>query len=70
MEWQPIATAPKDTTIILAYRRQDVFTAQYISPAQILGPDHDHEERWWTSDGEDLTGNMFTHWMPLPEPPE
>lgn len=69
-EWQPIETAPADGTVILAYRRDaGVFSAHYVSPADAVGGDDD-EPHWFTTDGEDLTRCMPTHWMPLPEPPK
>jgi hypothetical protein len=76
-EWQPIATAPRDGTVVLVYRE--------IAPWRVVG-----WARWegielgdfnrpqtiggWISNGfYDPPGNLGlghpTHWMPLPEPP-
>ena len=69
MKWEPIDTAPKDGTVILVYREDaGIFTAHHVSPASIVGG-CDYSESWFTTDGEDLTDDMPTHWMPLPEPP-
>ena len=64
-EWQPIATAPKDGTDILAY-----------SPK---APNPKTRTTWWrrAEDGKGFIGwGEFnesywpaTHWMPLPAPP-
>jgi len=71
--WQDIATAPRDGTAILAYRDDaGVFTAHYVEAdahisSMINPPEGDCY--WFTTGGEDLTGDMFTHWMPLPTAP-
>lgn len=63
--WQPIETAPKDGRTILVYREDaGVVTALYG-----YGED-ETEPCWFSTDGEDLTPDMSTHWMPLPEPPK
>ena len=68
--WQPIETAPKDGTVILAYLKVDgVVQAHFVSPAEMLASDDD-ERRWFTTDGQGLTARNLTHWMPLPEPPK
>lgn len=68
-KWQPIETAPKDGTAILAFfpgrrgyvARQDVATIHWVE--------------WgggcWnnTSSGHSIMVDEPTHWMPLPEPP-
>ena len=67
MEWQPISTAPKDGTHIIAFRTSK--------------PDHIESMYWaeydegggawhWSYDGDSPTQNQPTHWMPLPEPPK
>lgn len=69
MEWQPIETAPRDGTEILAYRRDaGVFTIHFVAPADMIVSD-DEEPCWFSLNGDDLTDDMPTHWMPLPKPP-
>lgn len=64
-EWQPIETAPTDGRTILVYREDaGVFTALHG-----YGED-ETEPCWFSTDGEDLTPDMVTHWMPLPDPPK
>jgi len=64
--WQPIETAPKDGTEILAYYGQE-------GRGQILILAWD--ENWWGPGNGDwvLNGEKDyatpTHWMPLPAPP-
>ncbi|MGQ4275163.1 DUF551 domain-containing protein [Terrihabitans sp. B22-R8] len=63
MEWQPIETAPKDGTHIIAWdvAIQDVTLALYME-----GP-----EGWgnWVHYGDLLGTAELSHWMPLPPPP-
>jgi hypothetical protein len=59
MKWQPIETAPKDGTEILAVRLGggcDV--VEWV----------DWKPGWWNGDVAH-DADFFTHWMPLPEPP-
>ena len=62
-EWQPIETAPKDGTEILAWsRREGVFVVFWYT---LMGG--------WCWTAHDLDGDETmnpTHWMPLPELPE
>lgn len=80
MEWQPIATAPKDGTEIVVFHREAGVCAAYC-PGEGYA--------WHTMDGsntvpvKDAHGNDTgltrprltsfvedpTHWMPLPPPP-
>jgi hypothetical protein len=56
-EWQPIETAPKDGTVILAWRKHatiPMIVRFYYGE--------------WDSDGVHVS--HLTHWMPLPEPPK
>lgn len=57
--WQPIATAPKDDTPILTYRRVGLMAVAAYFP-------HGDAE-WCCTDGVHLLN--VTHWMPLPPPP-
>ncbi len=73
MEWQPIETAPKDGTYILAFENFEVAgplmcvmgwtdTGEHI--------EHDSITEGWTKEGSGYLGECNpTHWMPLPEPP-
>lgn len=66
----PVNPAPKDGTVILVYRRdQGVFTAHFVAANEIIGVDGD-EPQWWSTDGQDLIGDLMpTHWYALPAPP-
>jgi hypothetical protein len=70
-DWQPIETAPKDGTEI------DLWVK--APPTQLSGgsygrvPDcwfaFDEWRTWDVFEGETVTVNNVTHWMPRPEPP-
>ena len=53
MEWQPIETAPKDGTQILASNRYSIWVAQWLPALEV-----------WHGMGFCIEP---THWMPLPE---
>jgi Protein of unknown function (DUF551) len=55
--WQPIATAPKDEEILVVDTARQVWSA-ILSNAT-----------WITTDGNQIFV-AFTHWQPLPAPPE
>jgi len=57
-EWQPIETAPTDGTPVDLWHR-DGFRITEVW--------WDSEDECWTHYGSD---SNFSHWMPLPEPPE
>jgi hypothetical protein len=58
--WQPIETAPRDGSQIIA-----VISRVYVSVVRW----NDEYEQW--EDGEDLLDFYdITNWMPLPSPPE
>lgn len=64
-EWQPISTAPKDGTGILAW------IPDWTTTMVVFWK----ESRWWMPVGYDGLMSMrgdppITHWMPLPEPPK
>lgn len=64
MSWRPFNTAPEDGSIIIAYRADaGAFLAHNVCTEDC------EEGCWFTTDGEDLTGDLPTHWMPTPEPP-
>jgi hypothetical protein len=71
-EWRWFETAPKDGTEIIVYRVDaGVFTAAFIPPEMPHGFDADEDDWcWFSASGEDLTGDLPTHWMPLPVPPK
>jgi hypothetical protein len=64
-KWQPIETAPKDGTEIIAYRKVQPPHIEAMSWA-----DYGDTGRWyWTYDG-DSPDVQPTHWIPIPPPPE
>lgn len=75
MGWQPIETAPKDGTIAdmwcaLGFRRENIRWVDeqregVKHPSCIMDGWKDREMDAWGSYKE----TSFTHWMPLPEPP-
>lgn len=63
--WKPIETAPKDRGFI-AYRPDaGVFCAEWR-----LCEQHGNMTLWSEGGYSDLTDDMPTHWMPLPQPPQ
>lgn len=60
-QWQPIETAPKDETPVLAYRKSrhgvDISSMYYVDG-----------DWYWYYDGE-MPADPPTHWMPLPPEP-
>lgn len=63
-QWQPIETAPKDGTEVL------VTNAQSGAASVVLWNDGDPMVGWMSLDGPIYDMYFFSHWMPLPEPPE
>jgi hypothetical protein len=64
--WQPIETAPKDETTIVATRNE----VGHRSYTLIFWSIVDHEWAGYTAEDEKrLVKFQPTHWMPLPEPP-
>jgi hypothetical protein len=65
-EWQPIETAPKDGTAFVAVSTWNRYAKAVLTYDRNIGG-------WWdwreTEVMEDL-GRMFSHWMPLPAPPD
>jgi hypothetical protein len=69
--WQPIETAPRDGTRILAYQifseTKPVLVVHRHDPGGAeRNPRHNYDT--WVSDWNTPVGEI-THWMPLPEPP-
>lgn len=60
-EWQPIETAPKDGTHVLAYDGSNMTTVKWDRDywALIEQGYYAEDNEWWP-----------THWMPLPKPPK
>ena len=83
MNWQPIATAPKDGTYILVYdasnleqyHDEDIMIVFWHDCAEGLGS-HKAIMAWCEKDSyNDEQGGWYeasyaTHWMPLPDPPK
>jgi hypothetical protein len=75
MEWQPIDSAPKDSTRILIYvvspatGEGRVYLAWWAIPYE-SAPD---ERGWWETGlygaSHPVVPQFATHWMPLPSPP-
>jgi hypothetical protein len=62
--WQPIETAPKDGTHILAWPCWDiVYVVKWTNRGQ-------YGSYWVEASGEEYSDADPTHWMPLPEPPK
>jgi hypothetical protein len=65
-EWQPIETAPKDETAVLAYQR-------LTSQLWVIAPMYWCGSTWllvqFHSDNYEH-GMQPTHWMEIPEPPK
>ena len=61
MTWQPIETAPRDGTKVLLWCDKDHTVA-------VGWTVDDGEFAYWDSNSVD--GWSYTHWMPLPDPPQ
>ena len=70
--WQPIETAPKDGSVILL-RQSSKMLIGYVSamrPKKEVAIGY-FDQRWvFGVPGGRGEGGDFTHWAPLPEPPE
>jgi hypothetical protein len=68
-QWQPIATAPRDGTEFCAWsKRAGRQIVNWPPNCQIGRWDKITDKRWVGGSRRDAEG--FTHWIPLPEPPE
>jgi hypothetical protein len=72
-DWRPIETAPRDGSVVLAYRHDaGVFTMHYVEEdahtSSYMNPP-EGDCYWFTTGGDDLTDDMPAHWRPLPDPP-
>lgn len=61
--WLPIESAPKDGTKVLVFKKFKTFGDSMVLAAYWV------DGEWMgTWDGTEVRG--FTHWQPLPEPPQ
>ncbi len=69
-EWQPIETAPKDGTEILAYvvQEPDDYTDAVGAPEGWANVDIGRFDMFGEWAGQ--WAGVPTHWMPLPDPPQ
>lgn len=75
-EWQPISSASRDGSYIIAGRFKDdalgwVKHSRWITAAEICdieGGEIDDYEAAWTDGNDDSEPIYPTHWMPLPPP--
>ena len=65
LEWQPIETAPKDAVNILAVDARTCYEPMVVQWDKYENSDYS----WLGSEGYKYHKDVFTHWMPLPEPP-
>jgi len=66
-DWQPIATAPKDGSAVLAYDGEECAVVRWGYHTWVKDQPASH---CWVGEGVDYPPNRFTHWMPLPLPPK
>lgn len=73
--WQPIETAPRDGTFILAFIPYKPEITKQPGRIQVLqfhmechGAPDDHTRLHW-QEGGGMYNIIATHWMPLPKPP-
>jgi len=71
--WRDFASAPEDGTTILAFRPDaGIFTAVHCEADAHLSTSENPPEEdasWFSTSGEDLTGDLPTLWQPLPALP-
>jgi hypothetical protein len=68
MKWQARDTAPKDGSDFLAYHADDGYSGEWYVILS-YDPQGYMDFKWQSDEGYHPIG-FFTHWMPLPEPPE
>lgn len=69
-DWQPITTAPKDGTPILATQKGYAYT---LNRCKVVFWDDEADAVGWhiPEDDEGFPSHSWlTHWMPLPGPPK
>lgn len=65
--WQPIESAPKDGTYILAINARTNPGRQHV----VHYSERYNDRFTWVTDSAPMSFvNGITHWMPLPEPPQ
>lgn len=78
VEWQDIATAPKDGTCVLLYKPDERMVGEYTL-AGYWGEWPGYPEGWIAADGKpqgyfseaaNAPQGYPTHWLPLPAPPK
>ncbi len=68
MEWQPIKTAPKNISVLVATTDPLGNFGVRVVIARLIKYDRKLSSgKYW---GWNHTGSKWTHWMPLPEPPK
>jgi hypothetical protein len=60
-DWQPKESAPKDGTRILVATTERVIGLSFWLPAS---------QTWWSQQTGRSMRDAFTHWMPIPAPPQ
>lgn len=70
MNWEPIETAPRDGTAIIVQWKGHENTAEMMN--MVWWDEYAKAPYKWRQMEGDLAmhENAFSHWMPLPEPPE
>ena len=66
--WQPIETAPRDGTEVLAWCDFDSLRCAIVISYE--PNDENPKWPWWDWDCRGIHESVPTHWMPLPAPPE
>lgn len=72
MKWNPIETAPRDGSVVLAWRFYPVaikWTGDSVYPWEAVTLSS-HPSMSLSGDGFVEGDISLTHWMPLPPPPE
>lgn len=69
MDWQPIETAPKDGTVIVATWQDTWADVGTKSPHIHIEGMYFAEGSWWYSYDGDGPSRPPTHWMPRPDAP-
>lgn len=67
-DWRPIETAPKDGTRALYYQPGNPKASNRRARSAIIRTDSFN--KLWPQAHHQFPESPYTHWMPLPEPPE